>query len=108
VESFLSEHLAHLQRVLDDANALLSGSLKRLGYAPEREDTDMNDDTVEQLEIKIAFLERAMNELSDVVFKQQREIAALNDGIALLSSRFDTLKGTDPGYTAEQERPPHY
>ncbi|HVF15310.1 MAG TPA: SlyX family protein [Steroidobacteraceae bacterium] len=68
----------------------------------------MNDDTVEQLEIKIAFLERAMNELSDVVFKQQREIAALNEGVALLSGRFDTLKGTEPGYTAEQERPPHY
>ena len=68
----------------------------------------MNDDTVERLEIKIAFLEGAMNELSDVVFKQQREIAALNEGMVLLSSRFDTLKGTEPGYTSEQERPPHY
>jgi SlyX protein len=68
----------------------------------------MNDDAVEQLETKIAFLEGAVNELSDVVFKQQREILALNEGIALLSSRFDTLKAAEPGYTAEEERPPHY
>jgi SlyX protein len=81
---------------------------KRLGYALELEDTKMNDDAVERLETKIAFLEGAVNELSDVVFKQQREIAALNEAIALLSNRFDTLKATEPGYTAEQERPPHY
>jgi SlyX protein len=68
----------------------------------------MNDDAVERLETKIAFLEGALNELSDVVFKQQREIAALNEGIALLSNRVDTFKGSEPGYTAEQERPPHY
>jgi hypothetical protein len=26
----------------------------------------------------------------------------------LLSNRVDTFKGSEPGYTAEQERPPHY
>jgi len=68
----------------------------------------MNDDAVERLETKIAFLEGAVNDLSDVVFKQQREIATLNEAIALLSNRFDTPKATEPGYTPEQERPPHY
>jgi uncharacterized coiled-coil protein SlyX len=108
VRSFVSENPALLQRVLDDGNVLSSGAPKRLGYASDDEGTDMNDDTVERLEIKIAFLEGAMNELSDVVFKQQREIAALNEGIAMLSSRFDTIKATEPGYTSEEERPPHY
>jgi uncharacterized coiled-coil protein SlyX len=67
----------------------------------------MENDAIEQLEIKIAFLENATSELSDVVFKQQQDIATLNDRLAVLSSRFDTLK-SDRAYTAEEERPPHY
>ena len=60
----------------------------------------MEDDVIEQLEIKIAFLENATSELSDVVFKQQQDIATLNDRLAVLSSRFDTFK-SDRAYTAD-------
>ena len=67
----------------------------------------MNDD-LERLEVKLAFLERAANELSDVVYRQQQDIAALNQRLTLLSSRFDAFKPADPVYTAEEERPPHY
>ena len=67
----------------------------------------MEDDVIEQLEIKIAFLENATSELSDVVFKQQQDIATLNDRLAVLSSRFDTFK-SDRAYTADEGRPPHY
>jgi len=68
----------------------------------------MNEEIVESLEIKIAFLERATNELSDVVFKQQQDIVALNERLALLTSRFDAFKAEGGEYTAEEERPPHY
>lgn len=37
----------------------------------------MSDDATERLELKIAFLERASAELSDVVYAQQREIVNL-------------------------------
>jgi uncharacterized coiled-coil protein SlyX len=68
----------------------------------------MEDDVLERLETKLAFLEKATNELSDVVYRQQQDIAALNDKLALLASRFDALKATDRPYTPEEERPPHY
>jgi SlyX protein len=68
----------------------------------------MNNDIVERLEIKLAFLERATNELSDVVYKQQLDIAALNERLTALSGRVDAFKAVERDYTAEEERPPHY
>jgi SlyX protein len=68
----------------------------------------MNDSTLEQIEVKIAFLERANNELSDVVFRQQREIDALRAQIAALIDRVEAAQSRSDALTPEQERPPHY
>jgi uncharacterized coiled-coil protein SlyX len=68
----------------------------------------MDDDVVERLEMKLAYLEKATNELSDVVYRQQQDIATLNAKLASLASRLDTLKTNERAYTAEEERPPHY
>jgi SlyX protein len=68
----------------------------------------MDNDPIERLEIKIAFLENATNELSDMVFRQQQDIAALHDRLAALASRFDAFKAHEGPYTGEDERPPHY
>jgi uncharacterized coiled-coil protein SlyX len=68
----------------------------------------MNDADLERLEVKLAFLERAANELSDVVYRQQQDIAALNERLTALAGRFDAFKSADRAYTAEEERPPHY
>jgi len=68
----------------------------------------MSGETLEQVEIKIAFLERANNELSDVVARQQKEIEALRAELRSLASRLDDAQRDEPGYTAEEERPPHY
>jgi SlyX protein len=69
----------------------------------------MNDDALEQLETKMAFLERANAELSDVVFRQQRNIDLLRAQIAALASRMQTLGESDvTPRTPEDERPPHY
>jgi SlyX protein len=69
----------------------------------------MNAEALEQVETKIAFLEHANAQLSDVVTRQQRDIEALRDQIAALAARIQALHeiaGTLP--TAEDERPPHY
>ena len=66
------------------------------------------NDTLERIELKIAFLERANNELSDVVYRQQREIDGLRERLARLQAQLDTMKQQDGPYTAEEERPPHY
>lgn len=68
----------------------------------------MQDDVLERLETKLAFLEKAANDLSDVVYRQQQDIAALNAKLASLASRLDALKSNERAYTAEEERPPHY
>ena len=69
----------------------------------------MNTDALEQVEIKIAFLEHANADLSDVVTRQQRDIDALRDQIAALAARIQALRESDATLpTLEDERPPHY
>jgi len=68
----------------------------------------MDDETLESLQSKIAFLERASSELSDVVFRQHREIQAIE---AQLKAVCDRLNGVSSDATArppEEEIPPHY
>ena len=65
-------------------------------------------ETLERLELKIAYLERANTELSDVVYRQQREIADLQERFAALRDRFEALKSQPAPYSAEEEKPPHY
>lgn len=68
----------------------------------------MNADPLEQIEIKIAFLERANAELSDVVFRQHREIEALRAQINALAARLEAAQSSPDVHTPEEERPPHY
>jgi SlyX protein len=65
------------------------------------------DDSLERVQTKIAYLEQAVAELSDVVFRQHREIQALEAQIKAVKGR---LAGAafDEARTIEQERPPHY
>ncbi len=69
----------------------------------------MNTDALEQVQTKIAFLEHANAELSDVVTRQQRDIDTLRDQIAALAARIEALRESDATpRTVEEERPPHY
>jgi len=68
----------------------------------------MNVHTLEQIETKIAFLERANAELSDVVFRQHREIETLRAQIIGLAARIDAVQSDIGVSTPEEERPPHY
>lgn len=68
----------------------------------------MQASPLEQIETKIAFLERANAELSDVVFRQHREIEALRARIDALVDRFEAAQSAEPIPGPEDERPPHY
>lgn len=68
----------------------------------------MTPETLEQIEIKIAFLERANAELSDVVYQQRREIDELHARLAGLMARMDAGQGQERPYSLEEEKPPHY
>jgi uncharacterized coiled-coil protein SlyX len=68
----------------------------------------MQASPLEHIETKIAFLERANAELSDVVFRQHREIEALRARIDALVDRFEAAQSSEPARGPEDERPPHY
>jgi SlyX protein len=68
----------------------------------------MNTENLERIELKIAFLERANTELSDVVYRQQQEIESLRAQLAALIARLEAAQAEQTAYTPEQERPPHY
>ena len=68
----------------------------------------MNDETLEQIQIKIAFLERASAELSDVVFRHHQEIQALEAKLKAVTDRLSGASSDDGLRLPEQERPPHY
>jgi SlyX protein len=68
----------------------------------------MTQELLERLELKIAYLERANHELSDVVYRQQRELDELNARMVAFANRFAELSHQPRAYTQDEERPPHY
>lgn len=68
----------------------------------------MTDDTVEQIQTKIAFLERANSDLSDVVFRQQQEIQVLATRIKAVADRLEAMQSEQHMRPPDDERPPHY
>jgi uncharacterized coiled-coil protein SlyX len=67
----------------------------------------MHDESLERVQSKIAYLERAMAELSDVVFRQHGEIQLLEAQIKAVRERLEGVLSEEMR-PAEQERPPHY
>lgn len=68
----------------------------------------MNAEFIERIELKIAYLERANNDLSEVVYRQQQEIDALRAELAVLNGKMEAAMTEQTVYTLEQEKPPHY
>jgi uncharacterized coiled-coil protein SlyX len=58
------------------------------------------------LEERYAHLEKLVTELNDVIYRQQRELDALQQQVAQLKEK----TSGDPGIVdpSQQERPPHY
>ncbi|HEX6396030.1 MAG TPA: SlyX family protein [Steroidobacteraceae bacterium] len=66
------------------------------------------NDRLDALEEKVAFLERAVNELSDVVARQQKELQlALERNQRLMEKLAAAESDFEPSATA-YEKPPHY
>lgn len=63
---------------------------------------------LDQIEEKLAHLERAVNELSDVVARQQKELDRATDRHQRLVDKLAAMESDfGPSATAE-EKPPHY
>jgi SlyX protein len=68
----------------------------------------MDQEVLEQIQIRIAFLERANAELGEVVFQQQREIQSLTARLREVLQRLEAAHSTPQERSADDERPPHY
>ena len=68
----------------------------------------MNDAAIEQLELKIAYLESANQELSDIVYRQQRDIDLLRAQMSAYQRQLDAWRSESSDAVPVDERPPHY
>lgn len=65
-------------------------------------------ETVVRLELKIAYLEKAQHEMSDLLYAQRRELDRL---AAQLTALRDQLHNDDAGiakFDPDSDRPPHF
>jgi uncharacterized coiled-coil protein SlyX len=67
----------------------------------------MNEESLEQIQFKISFLERANADLSDAVYRQQQDILALGVRLQEVAARLESALAEDRPASGE-ERPPHY
>ena len=66
----------------------------------------MSDDRLTDVETRLAFLEDAQQQLSDLVYEQQLELKRMEAYARRLLERIETL--SDGAGEAEEPPPPHY
>jgi SlyX protein len=66
----------------------------------------MSESRLDELEARYTQLEHTLSELSEVVWRQQRELDLLHEQLGQLRARL----GAEPGLVdaTRQEKPPHY
>ena len=65
-------------------------------------------DRLATIEEKLAHLERAVNELSDVVARQQKELDRATDRHQRLIDKLATMESDWGSSSTADEKPPHY
>lgn len=69
----------------------------------------MTDNTrIEELETKLAFQEKSLQELGDSVYRQELRIERLEAAVRILTQRIADLAETTPESTPDDQQPPHY
>ncbi|MBL4852521.1 MAG: SlyX family protein [Gammaproteobacteria bacterium] len=68
----------------------------------------MNENRLIDIETRIAYQEDTIQQLNDVVTKQQRQIDRLEDLAKLLTQRYQSLQSTESNNNIVDEKPPHY
>ena len=65
-------------------------------------------DQIQDLQVRIAFLEESLDEFNQIVTDQQKQISMLERAVKHLSSRLEQVSGPDIKSTADETPPPHY
>lgn len=66
------------------------------------------EERIAELEIKIAFNEKAIADLNDVVTAQNNEISKLRKDLQVLKERFSAAISSNIAGESEETPPPHY
>ncbi|UCH52843.1 MAG: SlyX family protein [Pseudomonadota bacterium] len=65
-------------------------------------------DRIAELEVRLAFQERTIQELNDVVTRQQQTIERLTRDVQVLRAQLQTLAPSLVGSREDEPPPPHY
>lgn len=68
----------------------------------------MDDVRLIDIEVKLAHQEMAMAELNQVLIDQQAQLTRLAQRYEVLTEKLHSLSQTEPGVSADDQRPPHY
>lgn len=66
------------------------------------------DASIEQLEVKVAFLEQANAELGDEIYRLRQQLESLRQQLDTLGGRFEAALSAPTAYSSDDEKPPHY
>ena len=69
---------------------------------------DERNARIDELEARVAQQDQSLLELSDEVYRQQRQIAALEEQLKLLCTQFEASTAREPKPDPGDEPPPHY
>jgi SlyX protein len=67
-----------------------------------------NSARIDELEVRLAHQDQAVNELSNEVYRQQQQIAQLEASVRRLTARLDSAAEAQPSARPADEIPPHY
>lgn len=67
----------------------------------------MSDEKIIDIETRIAYQDDTIQQLSDVMYRQQQQIEKLEKTVQLLVGKIQGLSENNPEKTID-ERPPHY
>jgi SlyX protein len=63
---------------------------------------------IDELEARLALQDQSILELSDEIYRQQRQVAELENRLRLLAQRLETMAAPAEARNPADEVPPHY
>lgn len=70
--------------------------------------TQSDQEQIEDLQIRIAFLEQTQDELNEIVTSQQAQISMMERAVKHLNSRLEQVAPANIKSADEETPPPHY
>ena len=70
--------------------------------------TQSDQEQIEDLQMRIAFLEQNLDELNEIVTSQQTQIAMMERAMKYLSSRLEQVSPANIRSPEDETPPPHY